>query len=43
MRKGAIQSNPVASIGYAVTLVIIGLSARHCMKKYGGRKKRFFR
>lgn len=29
------QSNPIATIGGIIVLVIIGMSARHCMKKYG--------
>ena len=35
LSKAAYKSNPVATIGGIVTLVIIGLAAKHCMKKYG--------
>ncbi|MDD6021356.1 MAG: hypothetical protein ACI4GA_00330 [Acutalibacteraceae bacterium] len=34
MKRSARESNPLATIGAIVTLTIIGLSAKHCMKKY---------
>lgn len=37
MKKG--KSNPVATIGGIIVLTLVGLSARHCMKKYGNAKK----
>ncbi len=33
------ESNPLATIGAIVTLMIIGLSAKHCMRKYTRRPK----
>lgn len=40
MKKASHESNPVATLFALVTLSIIGLSAKHCMKKYtrGGKK-----
>lgn len=34
-----VQSNPIATIGGIIVLTLVGLSARHCMKKYGNTKK----
>lgn len=33
MRKSQ-ESNPLATMGAIVVLMIIGVSAKHCMKKY---------
>lgn len=33
------ESNPVAAICAVVTLITIELAVRHCMKKYGVKKK----
>ena len=33
------QSNPIATIGGILVLTVIGLSAKHCMRKYGKVKK----
>ncbi len=33
--KNKQQSNPVAAICAAATLVVIHLAVRHCMRKYG--------
>lgn len=40
MKKSSYDSNPVATMFALLTLSIIGLSAKHCMKKYtrGGKK-----
>lgn len=32
------QSNPVATIGGIIVLMLVGLSAKHCMRKYGRGK-----
>lgn len=33
------QSNPIATLGGIFVLMIVGLSTKHCMKKYGrGRR-----
>lgn len=32
--KRSNESNPLATIGAVITLTIIGISAKHCMKKY---------
>ncbi len=36
MKKSSFASNPVATLGACVTLFIVFLSTRHCMKKYRG-------
>ena len=33
------ESNPVAAVCAVVTIVVIEMAVRHCMKKYGGKKK----
>lgn len=33
------KSNPLATIGGIIVLTIVGLSAKHCMKKYGSSTK----
>lgn len=40
MKKSSYESNPLATLFALVTLGIIGLSAKYCMKKYtrGGKK-----
>lgn len=40
MKKGSYESNPLATLGAIVTLVIIGISAKHCMRKYGRETKK---
>ncbi len=40
MKKSSYESNPIATLCALLTLSIVGISAKHCMKKYtrGGRK-----
>ncbi len=33
------ESNPVAAVCAVLTLVVIELAARHCMRKYGRKAK----
>ena len=33
------ESNPIAAVCAVVTLIAIEMAVKHCMKKYGGKKK----
>lgn len=33
------ESNPVAALCGVITLIAVEMAVRHCMKKYGGKKK----
>lgn len=33
------ESNPVAAVCAVVTLVVVELAVRHCMRKYGRKAK----
>lgn len=33
------ESNPIAALCGVITLIAVEMAVRHCMKKYGGKKK----
>ena len=33
------ESNPIAALCGVITLIAVEMAIRHCMKKYGGKKK----